>query len=59
MRLVKSTLLESGCVFASLSGSGSAVFGLFEREDDAVAAMKRLPEAYRMSLTPPGFSMAQ
>jgi 4-diphosphocytidyl-2-C-methyl-D-erythritol kinase len=52
-------LLEAGSVFASLSGSGSAVFGLFEREDEALAAMKCLPEAYRMSLTPPGFSMKQ
>jgi len=59
VKLVKSSLLEAGCVFASLSGSGSAVFGLFEREDEAVAAMRRLPEAYRMSLTPPGFSMEQ
>ncbi|MCX6179606.1 MAG: 4-(cytidine 5'-diphospho)-2-C-methyl-D-erythritol kinase [Chlorobiales bacterium] len=59
VKLVKSTLLEAGCVFASLSGSGSAVFGLFESEEDALAAMKRLPETYRKSLTPPGFSMEQ
>jgi 4-diphosphocytidyl-2-C-methyl-D-erythritol kinase len=59
VRLVKSTLLDSGSLFSSLSGSGSALFGLFERKDEAVAAMKCLPEAYRMSLTPPGFSMEQ
>jgi 4-diphosphocytidyl-2-C-methyl-D-erythritol kinase len=59
VRLVKSTLLEAGSVYASLSGSGSAVFGLFESEGDALAAMKLLPEAYRKSLTPPGFSMQQ
>ncbi len=59
VRLVKSTLLDAGSIFASLSGSGSAVFGLFEREDEALAAMKRLPETYRMSLTPPGFGMVQ
>ncbi len=59
VRLVKSALLGSGSVFSSLSGSGSALFGLFERKDEAVAAMKHLPEAYRMSLTPPGFSMEQ
>jgi 4-diphosphocytidyl-2-C-methyl-D-erythritol kinase len=56
---VKSTLLEAGSIFSSLSGSGSAVFGLFEQESDALAAMKLLPEVYRKSLTPPGFSMAQ
>ncbi len=59
VRCVKSLLLEAGSVFASLSGSGSAVFGLFDNELEAVAAMKRLPETYRMSLTPPGFSMEQ
>ncbi len=59
VRQVKYTLLEAGSIFASLSGSGSAVFGLFEHESDALAAMKLLPEAYRTSLTPPGFSMAQ
>jgi len=59
VRRVKSLLLEAGAIFASLSGSGSAVFGLFEHEHEAVAAMKRHPETYRMSLTPPGFSMEQ
>lgn len=56
---VKSVLLESGAIFASLSGSGSAVFALFEREEQAECAMKQLPDAYRMSLTSPGFSMGQ
>jgi 4-diphosphocytidyl-2-C-methyl-D-erythritol kinase len=59
VRGVKTTLIESGSIFASLSGSGSAVFGLFEREDEAQAAMKCLPELYRKSLTLPGFSMEQ
>ena len=59
VRQVKSTLLDAGSIFASLSGSGSAVFGLFEREDDALAAMNCLPETYRKSLTRPGFSMEQ
>ncbi len=59
VRQVKSALLEAGSIFASLSGSGSAVFGLFEREDEALTAMNCLPEAYRKSLTLPGFSMEQ
>jgi len=57
VRHVKLSLLEAGCVFASLSGSGSAVFALFQQEEQALAAMKRLPEAYRKNLTPPDFSM--
>jgi 4-diphosphocytidyl-2-C-methyl-D-erythritol kinase len=59
VRQVKLTLLESGSIFASLSGSGSAVFGFFEQETEAMAAMKRLPEAYRKNLTSPSFSMEQ
>ena len=59
VRTLKSALLESGSLFASLSGSGSAVFGLFEKEDDALNAMTTLPATYRKSLTPPGFSMEQ
>jgi 4-diphosphocytidyl-2-C-methyl-D-erythritol kinase len=56
---VKRALLECGSVYASLSGSGSAVFGLFEQERDALEAMKLLPENYRKSHTPPAFSMEQ
>lgn len=59
VRNVKSTMLEAGSLFSSLSGSGSAVFGLFEREHEAREAMMRLPETYLTSLTPPGFSMEQ
>jgi 4-diphosphocytidyl-2-C-methyl-D-erythritol kinase len=32
---IKSSLVEAGAVFAAMSGSGSAVFGLFERVDAA------------------------
>ncbi len=56
---VKSTLLQAGSLFSSLSGSGSAVFGLFGQEEEALAAMKRLPDAYRKNLTSPFFSMEQ
>ncbi|MEI6691166.1 MAG: 4-(cytidine 5'-diphospho)-2-C-methyl-D-erythritol kinase [Chlorobium sp.] len=59
VRQVKSVLLDAGSIFASLSGSGSAVFGLFESEAEAQSAMMRLPDNYRKSLTLPGFSMEQ
>lgn len=32
---VRATLLESGAVLAGLTGSGSAIFGVFPRDDDA------------------------
>ncbi|MGQ0733517.1 MAG: 4-(cytidine 5'-diphospho)-2-C-methyl-D-erythritol kinase [Acidobacteriota bacterium] len=32
---IKQALMEAGAVFAAMSGSGSAVFGLFERDDAA------------------------
>ncbi len=59
VRRLKSLLVESGSVFASLSGSGSAVFGFFESQEKALAAMAKLPATYSSSLTPPGFSMEQ
>jgi 4-diphosphocytidyl-2-C-methyl-D-erythritol kinase len=31
---IKETLYEKGAVYASMSGSGSSVFGLFEKETD-------------------------
>ena len=39
---IKQRLYEAGAVYASLSGSGSAVFGLFEHEADP-AAMQKMP----------------
>lgn len=35
IREAKQNLLEAGAGYAALSGSGSAVFGVFEREEDA------------------------
>ena len=38
IRAVKEDLLEAGAGYAAMSGSGSAVFGVFEDEDKATAA---------------------
>jgi 4-diphosphocytidyl-2-C-methyl-D-erythritol kinase len=39
---MKATLLRSGALAASMTGSGSTVFGLFQRRRDAAAAVKTL-----------------
>lgn len=57
VRKVKEALLEQGALFASLSGSGSAVFGLFDKEEEAGEAMRTFSERYPASLTPPSFRM--
>jgi len=56
---VKQALLAAGAMFSSLSGSGSAVYGLFEREEEAARAIASLPAEYPSNLTPPGFTMRQ
>ncbi len=43
---IKAALLQRGALAASMTGSGSAVFGLFETEEQAQAAVTGFPEAY-------------
>ena len=43
---IKATLLEKGALAASMTGSGSAVFGLFETEEGAQAALAGFPVDY-------------
>ena len=57
VRKIKQELLEQDALFASLSGSGSAVFGLFDRKEAAGKAMQVFSEKYPASLTPPSFRM--
>jgi 4-diphosphocytidyl-2-C-methyl-D-erythritol kinase len=42
LREVKSVLQHAGARYASLSGSGSAVYGLFDSREKAAAAAKKL-----------------
>jgi len=56
---VKETMLDSGAVYASMSGSGSSVFGLFAAGDDAAALAESFRRrGYSTSTTPPGFIAA-
>ena len=45
IRTVKESLLEAGAGYAAMSGSGSAVFGVFEAEQQARAAAERARQA--------------
>ncbi len=52
----KRALYDSGAVFAQMSGSGAAVYGLFDREDSArksLGSFGKMP----VFMTPPGFSV--
>ena len=45
LREVKAVLLREGARYASLSGSGSTLYGLFESQDQAQAAAERISAA--------------
>ena len=54
--LIKSKLLENNARFASLSGSGSTVFGFFNDEADAISAELLFSKSYKTIITQPLFS---
>lgn len=57
VRRVKESLLRAGAVFASMSGSGSAVYGLFPDLPAAETAIRAFAgTGYRTFLTPPHFT---
>jgi 4-diphosphocytidyl-2-C-methyl-D-erythritol kinase len=53
--VVKRRLLESGALLALMSGSGSSVFGLFAKEEQAQEALRNYSHPYRTFLTAPHF----
>ena len=56
IRRVKERMLEGGAAGALMSGSGSAVFGLFRDEQRALRCEGEFPGHYVTALTAPGFS---
>jgi 4-diphosphocytidyl-2-C-methyl-D-erythritol kinase len=57
VREVRDMLSASGAVFVSLSGSGSAVYALYENRSDAVKAAETMSARFRVNMTPAGFRM--
>lgn len=52
---IKTRLINSGAVFTLMSGSGSAVFGLFTSSYDADDAVEMLSAGYQVFVSPPNF----
>ncbi|AAM72722.1 MAG TPA: 4-(cytidine 5'-diphospho)-2-C-methyl-D-erythritol kinase [Chlorobaculum sp.] len=57
VREVRDALAASGAQFVSLSGSGSAVYALYEGRADAVKAAEAMSARFRINMTPAGFRM--
>ena len=54
IRDLKEAMLNSGAIYSSLSGSGSAVFGIYNNYDQALSASKTLDhKKYHITVTSP------
>jgi 4-diphosphocytidyl-2C-methyl-D-erythritol kinase len=53
---LKQAILDGGAFAASMSGSGSSVYGLFKDSETAKRTMDKIRMRNTVSLTEPGFS---
>ncbi len=59
IKSLKETLMEHGAMKAMMSGSGSAVFGIFENEVRAKTSYDFFSKQFPTSYTPPNFVMTK
>lgn len=59
VKSLKETLLEHGAIKAMMSGSGSAVFGIFDDDVRASACRESFSNRFPSSYTPRGFAMTK
>jgi 4-diphosphocytidyl-2-C-methyl-D-erythritol kinase len=52
---IKEKMKKMGAVFSLMSGSGSSVFGFFEKEKKALDVISSFPKNYDTSITAPSF----
>jgi 4-diphosphocytidyl-2-C-methyl-D-erythritol kinase len=55
LKRIKEKMNEMGAVFSLMSGSGSSIYGFFENEKKAHAALSSFPKNYQTSITAPSF----
>jgi 4-diphosphocytidyl-2-C-methyl-D-erythritol kinase len=55
LRRIKEKFNEMGAVFSLMSGSGSSMYGFFENDKKALAALSSFPKNYQTSITAPSF----
>ena len=54
IRVLKEAMLENGAIYSSLSGSGSAVFGIYNNYDQAFEVSKKIDQKkYHITVTSP------
>jgi len=55
IKIIKNELYKSGALYASMSGSGSTVFGIFRNKEEAQESLNKFPRKYFCWLSNPDY----
>lgn len=55
IEIIKNELYKSGALYASMSGSGSTVFGIFRNKEEAQKSLNKFPKKYFCWLSNPDY----